>query len=120
MNKITVLCLAVGMFALSGVSQANTQPKGTYTGDYKTRTEYCVNLLNLHGTMSRAQFECGFSGYSDDLLYKARQCMNDVGDKTATASLKEGMSMFDHRVSLTGKKETCESALQTFPNILKK
>lgn len=120
MNKITVLCLAVGMFTFSGIVQANTQPKGTYTGDYKTRTDYCVSLLNFHGTMSRAQFTCGFSGYSEDLLSKARQCMNDVGDKTATASLKEGMQMFDDRASMTGLKETCSSALQTFPNILKK
>lgn len=121
MNKVIVFSLAGLMLALCAAAQANTQlKKGAYTGDYKTRAEYCVSLVHLHGTMTQAQFECGFKGYSDDLMYQANQCMKELGDKPATAALKEGIQMFNHRASMTNLKETCDSALQTFPHILKK
>jgi len=86
----------------------------------KEQSEYCENLVSMHGTLSRAQFTCGFRGYSEGLIVQAGQCMREMDDKQSMKILKEGMKIFDDRASRDGEKETCRSALETFPNILQK
>lgn len=84
------------------------------------RHEDCKNTIIFHGMLSRVQFECGFNSYSDKLIYATRQCFREMDKKESDAFLREGMDLYDERVSNFGKENTCSSALKTFPKYLRK
>lgn len=84
------------------------------------RHEDCMHVIRLHGMLSRVQFECGFNGYNDDLTRAASQCFHEMDEKEGDVFLREGMSLYDERISNFGKKDTCSSALKTFPKYLSK
>ncbi len=72
----------------------------------------------MHGVLSRAQFQCGFSRYSEAMMDEARSCSRQVGDKAVKSNLKSGMTLFDQRESEWGHDVVCSKILADFPKII--
>ena len=82
---------------------------------------YCEQAVIYHGMMSRAQFECGYSQYNEELIVESGKCIkHELGDEYGTTLLKIGMSDFDHVVGKMGKQETCKVILKRNPNTVRK
>lgn len=80
----------------------------------------CKTMLELHGMLSRAQFQCKFSSYSNDLMDLAKVCFNTVGRDASKQFIRDGMDIFDFNEKKRGHKKMCASVLQKFPNYVRK
>lgn len=82
---------------------------------------YCEETILFHGMMSRAQFECGYSQYNDQLINEASQCIHrELGEDYGDKLLKYGMAEYDLLVKKKGKQNTCRTLLKEYPNVVRK
>jgi len=81
-------------------------------------SQSCPVTLRMHGFLSKAQFECGFSRYSQDFIGEVRACSSTMSDAVAKDQISKGMTTFDDNVQERGKQQVCRSIRQTFPNIV--
>jgi hypothetical protein len=84
------------------------------------RKTQCEGIIKAHGMLSRAQFQCGFGKYSNEMIQDARRCVAVVGDAAAKDLLREGMDTFDWNEQKRGHDEMCRSVLANFPGIIAK
>ena len=57
---------------------------------------YCEQAVIYHGMMSRAQFECGYSQYNDELINDSAKCFkHELKGADSDSALKFGMFIFD-------------------------
>lgn len=82
--------------------------------------EKCEKTVKMHGMLSRAQFQCGFSQYNVALIEEARSCAPVVGEADLEGLLREGMSLFDRHEKDRGHKVVCRSILADFPAYVRK
>jgi hypothetical protein len=75
----------------------------------------CEAYIKLHGFLSRAQFQCGFSRYAKDVLVQARDCGQHMSETRMSESLSSGMKLFDERETERGHAAICNSVLKDFP-----
>jgi hypothetical protein len=75
----------------------------------------CEAYVKLHGFLSRAQFQCGFSRYAKDVLAQARDCGQHMSEARMSESLASGMKLFDERETERGHTTICNSVLKDFP-----
>lgn len=61
---------------------------------------YCEQIVSLHGLLSRAQFQCGYSQYNQELIDDSRKCFEyELGEERGLDVLKFGMTEFDRNES---------------------
>jgi hypothetical protein len=80
----------------------------------------CVGILKTHGFLSRAQFQCGFNHYSEEMLQKAKVCAQTLKEAEMKALVASGMQTFDRNERERGHAEICKEVLRDFPNIIRK
>jgi hypothetical protein len=80
----------------------------------------CEGIIKAHGMLTRAQFQCGFEKYSNEMIQDARRCSAMVGDTAAKDLLREGMETFDWNEQKRGHEEMCRSILANFPGLIAK
>ncbi len=110
MKRILILAMA---FCLT---QANAlTPKN---GEEPT---YCEQIVSVHGLLSKAQFECGYNKYNDELISDSAKCFqHELGEKYGKEVLMFGMKEFDRHVKEDGKEFTCKYILKEFPEYIGK
>lgn len=81
---------------------------------------YCENMLAIHGTLSVAQTECGFSKYSRKLIQITQTCHAQLGDERAAEIIKFGMREFNRNEKERGKAALCSALLKSFPSFIAK
>jgi hypothetical protein len=110
MKKIILIC---GFF-LSCAANALTPKNGE-------EPTYCEQIVSVHGLLTRAQMECGYSQYNDDLISDSAKCFkHELGGEYGKEVLMFGMQEFDRNVQEDGKEKTCKNLLKEFPNFVKK
>lgn len=116
--KFYLMGLVVAM--LSVATHASPQSKEKSPSDEDELT-YCEKKVIVHGMLSRAQFECGYSQYNNALIEDSAKCFNDeLGDEYGMAMVKYGMKGFDRHVKKFGKKGACNLLLKNFPDYVRK
>jgi hypothetical protein len=80
----------------------------------------CAKLMKTHGFLSRAQFQCGFKYYSNDMMETARSCYQTLGEDPAKEALTSGMHTFDRNEKELGHARLCKDVLKDFSNIVRK
>jgi hypothetical protein len=103
-------------------SLASPSQKDSFLGvDLETAARgKCEKTLQMHGMLTRAQFQCGFSKYNAALIDEARTCAPVVGEANLEGLLREGMSLFDRHEKEAGRKVVCRSILADFPAYIRK
>lgn len=82
---------------------------------------YCEQVVALHGFLSRAQFDCNYRYYSNELIHDAAKCTkHELGDEYSEEVIKFGMNQYEERKTETPKPQLCKSILKDFPNYVKK
>ncbi|WP_436660332.1 hypothetical protein [Acinetobacter sp. P1(2025)] len=82
---------------------------------------YCEQIVSLHGFLSRAQFECGYSKYNEELITDSAKCFkHELGDEYGKKVLTFGMEEFDRNVQDKGKPQICRDLLKEFSEYVQK
>lgn len=82
---------------------------------------YCEQVVALHGFLSRAQFDCNYRYYSNELMHDAAKCTKrELGDNYSQEVIKFGMNQYEERKTETPKAQLCKSILKDFPTYVKK
>lgn len=82
---------------------------------------YCEQIVSVHGLLTRAQFECGYSEYNNELISDSAKCFQyELGDEYGKEVLMFGMKEFDRNVKEDGKNRTCNNLLKEFPEYVRK
>jgi hypothetical protein len=75
----------------------------------------CEKFVKIHAFLSRAQFQCGFSKYAEDMMAQAKDCGQHMSEKRLDQSLASGMKLFDQREKERGHNQMCADVLDSFP-----
>ncbi|KUM12529.1 hypothetical protein AV645_02765 [Acinetobacter calcoaceticus] len=82
---------------------------------------HCEKTVELHGFLSRAQLDCNYHYYSEELKDAAAKCTkHELGDKYGREVMKFGMNQFEERKKEDIKGQLCSKVLKEFPNYIKK
>ena len=82
---------------------------------------YCEQVVSLHGLLSRAQFQCGYSQYNQELIDDSKKCFeHESGQERGLEVLKFGMAEFDRNESERGESVICTDLLKAFPEYIRK
>lgn len=82
---------------------------------------YCEKTVLAHGMLSRAQFECGYSQYNQEMIDDSAKCFKyELKGEDGDNVLRFGMSIFDQKVKEVGKKNACSFYLKKFPDYVRK
>ena len=82
---------------------------------------YCEQVVSLHGLLSRAQFQCGYSQYNQELIDDSKKCFeHELGQERGLEVLKFGMAEFDRNESERGESVICTDLLKAFPEYIRK
>ena len=82
--------------------------------------ESCNSTLRTHGFLSRAQFQCGFRHYNEQMIEAARSCSDGRSENDIQAAMLGGMKLFDQNESERGHSKVCRDILKDFPNIVRR
>lgn len=116
MKKVFLLALISLVWGSS--TFANKEALRPANGEQPT---YCEQVVSLHGLLSRAQLQCGYSQYNQELIDDSRKCFeHELGNKHGTEVLKFGMREFDRNESKRGRKAICADLLKSFPEYVRK
>lgn len=80
----------------------------------------CEKLINVHGMLTRAQFQCNFGKYNSALVDQVRDCGPVVGANNVEPLLLDGMKTFDANEQEHGRQAVCSAILKAFPNYVAK
>ena len=78
----------------------------------------CASLMRMHGMLSRAQSQCHYAKYSQQLVAMARQCSHKMSSGDVQNSLRSGMTTFDLSEKRFGHKKTCNNVLRDYPKLV--
>jgi hypothetical protein len=78
----------------------------------------CGEFVKIHSFLSRAQFQCGFSKYSNNMMAQAKECGTNMNEAKLDESLAAGIKLFDTREAERGRKQMCSDVLKSFPEAL--
>jgi CHAT domain-containing protein/tetratricopeptide (TPR) repeat protein len=101
------------MVAANGTNPALAQAPTLLPADFD-----CAQLMKTHGFLSRAQFQCGFNDYSEDMMQTARICAKRLGESKVKAQLAGGMEVFDRNEQERGRVQLCKDVLASFPGMV--
>ena len=94
-------------YCLSGIGPATVS---AYTD--------CPTTIRTHGFLSRAQFQCGFASYSNEMMQAARACTQKVSASQMKEILAAGMQTFDRNEKAIGHTQLCRNILRDFANFV--
>lgn len=115
--KNIILVILSSLFLSSNVF-AKEALKPAENGEQPT---YCEQVVSLHGLLSRAQFQCDYSQYNQELINESRKCFeHELGQERGLDVLKFGMEEFDRNESERGKELICNDLLSEFPEYIRK
>lgn len=81
----------------------------------------CKQIITLYAFTSKAQLECGFSGYSGTWRQRAQECNADLDDENLLQSyLRNGLSMYHQAIREKGKRGACEEIYSAFPDAIRR
>lgn len=83
----------------------------------KEDIDACVEVLKLHGVLSRAQFQCGFTEYSSRLTDFAQGCAKRIPTSEMQQALRFGMNAFDRQEKDHGHAQVCKMAVDDIDRI---
>ena len=78
----------------------------------------CSKLIRMHGFLSRSQFQCSFSEYSELLTNLVRECSRTMPEARARQLLKEGMQTFDRNAKKLGMQLLCRDIARDFAEFI--
>lgn len=82
---------------------------------------FCEQVVSVHGLLSRAQIECGYSEYNEELISDSAKCFkHELGDEYGSEVLMFGMKEYDRHVKEDGKEFTCKYILKEFSDYVRK
>jgi hypothetical protein len=84
------------------------------------QANHCSSLVKLHAFLTRAQFQCGYRYYSNEMLEQAQQCKEMLADKETQRTIDDGVVLFDRREKNVGRRALCRVILRDFPTIVMK
>lgn len=118
-QEIPVKIYLMGLvIALSGTAAYAATPSGK-TG--QSEPTFCEKTVIAHGMLSRAQFECGYSQYNQEMIDDSAKCFkHELKGADGDSALKFGMFIFDQKVKEVGKKNACSFYLKQFPDYVRK
>ncbi|MER8177684.1 hypothetical protein ABTN05_08195 [Acinetobacter baumannii] len=80
----------------------------------------CEKAVELHGFLSRAQLDCNYHYYSEELKEAAAKCTkHDLGEKYGREVMKFGMKEFEERKKEDAQGHFCHKVLKEFPKYIK-
>ncbi len=80
----------------------------------------CEKAVELHGFLSRAQLDCNYHYYSEELKEAAAKCTkHDLGGKYGREVMKFGMKEFEERKKEDTQGHFCHKVLKEFPKYIK-
>ncbi len=97
---------------LGSLNQANAASKAD--------NEACQGFLEVHGMLTRAQFQCGFSKYSEKVMQTVENCANLFSEMELEKIMVHGAKKFDTNEREHGHNEVCEFMITRFPKVLAK
>jgi hypothetical protein len=100
-------CLIISLISLSSTARAQQS------------TDDCESILKAHGFLSRAQFQCGFRDYSEEMMQSAARCSRGLKEADAKSLLRSGMSLFDRNEREKGHDALCKEILAKFPGMVR-
>jgi len=80
----------------------------------------CEQTVEMHGFLSRGQFQCEFRYYAESMLEAAHECTSHMQEAEVRHWLDRGMRLYDFNESKRGHAAMCASLLADFPQILRK
>ncbi|WP_339398371.1 hypothetical protein [Denitratimonas sp. CY0512] len=88
-------------------------------GEVPTR---CENILATYALLMRAQLECKFKPYDEEINNISKECMKEFTEKRVKEIIKFGLSEFDRNVKELGRDDGrfCQSLAAAHPQIIKK
>lgn len=107
-----LICSSVGNLALA--QQALTPANGE-------EPTYCEQTVAMHGLLSRAQFQCGYNHYNEQLTRDSAKCFRqELGTERGMEVMKFGMREFDRNAVQKGQNALCSELLKSFPEYIRK
>jgi hypothetical protein len=77
-------------------------------------------VLKLHGFLSRAQFECGFRSYSQQMTdFAVAAAAQMPSEKAVSALMADGMKSFDLGATHSSLRGACAAAAKSFPTVVR-
>lgn len=111
----TAILTACWLSAVLGIS---ITPVLAQTSNQVPHDVDCTTFMKTHGFLSRAQFQCGFSHYSDKLMQTARACAKRLDKSMLNSLLMSGMETFDRNEKERGHDQICEAILNDFAGMV--
>ncbi len=78
----------------------------------------CRKLVEFHGLLSRAQFQCKFGRYSQSMIEAASRCHSITGEEASKGALLAGMRKFDDGERTLGRRGACAKLLRDNPQMI--
>ena len=82
--------------------------------------EACERILQTHGFLSRAQFQCHYRYYSMSMLQEAKACSANLSEERVKEIVGTGMKSFDRNESERGHDKLCRDILKDFGNFIRR
>ena len=82
------------------------------------RTDDCAAMLQLHGLLGRAQFQCELREYSPELLQVAQACAKKLSEAKTKSLLASGMQAFDRNEKERGREQLCRDIQRDFGELV--
>lgn len=79
----------------------------------------CESMVRTHAFLSRAQFQCRFQSYSQEMIDAARRCAAEIPEGRVSELLRDGMDLFDYNErNRGGRAALCANILRDFPKVV--
>jgi hypothetical protein len=78
----------------------------------------CRRIVETHGFLTRAQFQCGFRRYNKKMLAAAKTCSNYFNASELRHLIVSGMKTFDRNERGKGRRTLCAEVLKSFPKVV--
>jgi len=79
----------------------------------------CKEIMKSHAFLSRAQFQCEYQFYNQEMIAAASACSRELGEIKTKELVYYGFNLFDQHDKEKGRKQICQEVLRNFPKMLK-
>jgi|SRR5271166_744120 len=109
-EQVALRCNNENTVEISGENIRELNNEGTscvqqYLNPISDDVGKCTEILKTHGFLSRAQFQCDFREYSQNMINAAKECSRLFKPAKVKELLMSGMRTFDERESEKGSRE---------------
>ena len=90
-----------------------------FVGLAYSQSSDCKTKMQLHGFLKRAQFQCNYRYYSNNMTDNVKRCSQTLQDNQLEELISEGMIAFDKNTEERGLEKLCQDVLRDFPSIVR-